>query len=271
MPFQLGAGASLGKLQEQLASQLEPRDAGKLAPTLRKLHDLVASLLSEEALSDAARVRAFVNNGGFHYEAKLLRALAANPPSLREITDGDLKGLLLVMLQELAAESISGELESAIKNQLKNIESQQAINLLAQSCRKGFQIQIPFFHGTDFSTATVLVEPDRQGSAAAEERPSRPGYTLLFLLDLESFGQIRVDAHLQGKSLRVVFYVDREPALQLLTSKIPSFREMMEEIGYQDIRLAAKPVKEISRERQEQFQALALGAPPKVNLLDVKA
>jgi hypothetical protein len=46
---------------------------------------------------------------------------------------------------------------------------------------------------------------------------------------------------------------------------------MLEEIGYRDILLAAQPLKKIPRERQERFQALGLGAAPKINLLDLKA
>lgn len=270
VPFQLGAGASLDKLQKQLASQLEPRGAGNHPPSLRKLHDLVAGLLTEEAPSGAARVHAFINNSGLYYEAKLFRAVVKDPLSLREIANGDLKGLLLAALQELEAESISGELQSAIKNQLKNVESQQAINLLAQPRRGGFQVQIPLFHGSGFSTAAVSVEPDSKGSAD-EERQPKPAYNLLFLLDIESFGRIQIDVYLQAKSVRGIFYLDRDPALLFLRSEIPSFRKILEEIGYQDILLAAKPLKEIPRETQERFQALALGAPPKINLLDVKA
>jgi hypothetical protein len=41
--------------------------------------------------------------------------------------------------------------------------------------------------------------------------------------------------------------------------------------GYRDIFLAAKPLKDLPRDKQERFATLAAGAPSSIHLLDLKA
>jgi hypothetical protein len=42
-------------------------------------------------------------------------------------------------------------------------------------------------------------------------------------------------------------------------------------LGYREVLLAARPLREIPRDKAEKFDALAIGAPSKINLLDLKA
>ena len=97
------------------------------------------------------------------------------------------------------------------------------------------------------------------------------GYNLLFLLDLENFGRMRIDAHVAENNLRVIFYIDRESSLSLLRQEISTFRETLVALGYREVLLAARPLKEIPDEKRQKFDAIAIGAPTSVHLLDVKA
>jgi len=94
---------------------------------------------------------------------------------------------------------------------------------------------------------------------------------VLFLLDLEGFGQTRIDAHLTAKTLWVAFYVDQSSAVALLQSALPAFRETLQSLGYEEVLLVAKPLGQLAPEKRQKFEALAVGASPSVHLLDVKA
>jgi hypothetical protein len=88
---------------------------------------------------------------------------------------------------------------------------------------------------------------------------------------LEDLGRIRIDAHIGKKDLRVIFYTDQPSTVELVTQELPSFQETLGALGYREVLLAARPLREIPRDKAEKFDALAIGAPSKINLLDVKA
>lgn len=267
MPFQLNAGESLENLQKQLVSHLGSSRDGEL-PEMGKLREWLQTLLLQETPPTPERLLRLMTDGGLHYEAKLFRAVVENPRMLREIAESDLKALLIAALHEAELGSGTRELQNAILGQLNNVEGQQAVNLVLQQERTAFQVQIPIFNGTGFSTAALLVERDSKGSGD-DKRDS--GYSLLFLLDLENFGRMRIDARLRAARLGVIFYVDQDSSITLIKSELRSFRASLEAIGYQEIFLTVKPLREMPSEKQQRFDALAFGAPAKVNLLDVKA
>jgi hypothetical protein len=72
------------------------------------------------------------------------------------------------------------------------------------------------------------------------------------------------------KELRVIFYVDRESSIALLRQELPSFSETLSAMGYREVLLAAKLLKEIPDEKRQKFDAIAVGAPTSIHLLDVK-
>jgi hypothetical protein len=178
--------------------------------------------------------------------------------------------LLLAALQESEGASASTDLQRAISGQLTNLESQQAVNLLAQRGSDAFQFQVPFFNGSGFSTVTLSIDHDGKGSAG-ERGKHEPEYNILFLLDLEDLGRIRIDAHLNKNDLRVIFYVEQPRTVEWVTQELPSFQETLRTLGYREVLLAARPLREIPRDKAEKFDALAIGAPSKINLLDLKA
>jgi hypothetical protein len=267
----LPAHADAGELLEQLIARLEIESATEpVSPTLAKLRESIARLLPDGAPPAPEQLRNLFQNGGIYYEPKLFHAARHEAQALRQIADGDLKGLLLSAMKEAEAGAHSADFKSAIGAQLNNLETQQAVNLLAQLDGGAFQFQIPFFSGTRFSTAALSVERDGRGAADRQDK-STAGYNLLFLLDLENFGRTRIDAHVSERELKVIFYVDRESSIALLREEIPSFRQTLVAMGYREVLLAAKTLKEIPEEKRQKFDAIAVGAPPSIHLLDVKA
>lgn len=270
LPFPADVGQTLENLQKQLAFHFDSLKAGEfLLPRLDKLRQLVATLLAEKSPPSMERLLTLMKDGGLHYEAKLFRAVVEAPGKLAEIVDGDLKGLLLAALQESEV-TASSALHHAITGQLSNLESQQAANLLAQQSDGAFQFQVPFFNGLGFSTAVLSIDHDGKGSYDERDR-REPVYNVLFLLELENLGPIRIDAHIHKSALRVIFYMSDPRAVKLVAQELPGFRESLQALGYGDVLLGAKPLREIPQDKADKFDALAVGAPKQIHLVDMKA
>jgi hypothetical protein len=268
LPAHADQGELLENLQKMLAAHLQKLDVeGRAAPShLVRLLQAIENLLPAKGVITPELVQALLENGGLYYEAKIARAAALGLEDVEAIVQDDLKGLFLAVLEK--APDPGPNLLRSVNAQLENLEAQQAVNLLHQLNDGAFQFQIPFFNGNGFSTATLSVERDGKGSVAGE--PGADGYRLLFLLDLENFGRTRIDVHLTGSILNAAFYVDRRSSINLLNQEIPAFRETLAALGYSEVWLVAKPLKEIPEEKRQKFDALAVGAPPAIHLIDVK-
>lgn len=254
---------------EKLVSSTILLDGTTPQSTLEKLRSFVADILDDQQPLTPQRLMQFVRDGGLHYESKLFRAIGRNSADLAAIADRDLKGLLLGALKDLEAGAGGGVPRRAIAGQLDHLEIQQAVNLLAQLEGCPLQIRIPFFTGAGFTDVALAVQRDgkSQGEGSGEAAQE---YTLMFLLDLDNFGRMRIEAHLKARDLRVIFYVDREESAVLLRQEMPAFAVTLKAMGYREVLLAAKAVNRMTQEQQYRFEALALGVPPNIHLLNVK-
>ena len=77
----------------------------------------------------------------------------------------------------------------------------------------------------------------------ASEGKHEPSYNILFLLDLEDLGRIRIDAHVSKNDLRVIFYMDQPSTVELVTRELPNFSETLRTLGYREVLLAARPLR----------------------------
>lgn len=272
LPHQAAVSDSLNLLRQELA-RATAAPTQEVSPSLATLHALLQELLPDDGPPSAERLAAFVRDGGLQYEAKLLRLATDAPEGPVRVADQDVKGLLLRILGEGETTLLRSETRAALMQHLSHIETQQALNVLAQLQGGPYQLQIPFLSAQGLSTAMLSIEADegRQEEAGKRGKTHRgQGYNVLFLLDLEGFGQTRIDAHLSTKTLRVIFYVDQPQALALLQAELPGFRETLQSLGYEEVLLAAKPLAQLPAEKRPKFEALAVGVPATVSLLDVK-
>lgn len=256
-------------LQEKLASPKTLLDAGLPRMSLEKLRSFIADILDNRRPLNPERLMQFVRDSGLHYENKLFRAVMENTSNLAAIADSDLKGLLLGALETLERGAVWGEPRHAIASQLDHLEIQQAVNLLAQLEGQPLQIRIPFFTGAGFTDVALSVQRDGNGRGKDSGKSSR-GYVIMFLLDLENFGRTRIEAHLKGQDLRVLFYVDQDDSVALLRRELPGFALTLEAMGYREVLLAASTASRMPQEQQHGFETLALGLPSNAHLLNVR-
>lgn len=256
-------GQSLQFLNQALQAQGQE---ATLSPSLAKVQAFLQSILPVKAPLTAEQITTLVRDGGLLFEAKLAQAARDNPQAMSQVADKDLKGLLLQTLRNEPA--LAQGLSHPVANHLSHIETQQAINLLAQFHAEPYLLQIPFYNGPALSTAYVSIEADRHGRQAKGSQ--QQGYDVLFQLDLEQLGQTRIDAHLTRQTVRAVFYSDRGEALARMRAELPSFRQSLLALGYEEVLLAAKPLGQLAPDKQQKFRALAAGFPTAVSRVDVR-
>src|SRR5262249_16648222 len=143
-------------------------------PSLSRLQAFLQTLLNSEGAPDAEDIAHFVQDGGLHYEAKLAQIVQGQAPISNAIRTQDLKGLLLQVEHDLAGQpapvrdsgvvvptAASGvqlprspeaagayaNLMDHLTSHLGHLETQQAINLLAQLHGTPYQLQIPLYTG----------------------------------------------------------------------------------------------------------------------------
>jgi hypothetical protein len=264
----LGAEVSLTDLQTIIESLDGRGEAALPRAGLEKLARFVANLVDSENPWSAERLLQFVRDGGLHYEMKLLRAVAEKSSDLAEIADNDLKGLLIGALQRLETAGLTGDLLDGISRKLNDIEGQQAANLLAQLEGQAFQLRIPLFTGAGFVDAAISIEADGAGAGAPGRK--KPGYKILFALELENFGRLRIDAFVKDQDLRAIFYSELEDSLSRIKAALPDLQTSLLDMSYRGIQLVARPLRDITAVQQRKFSALALGVPPDVQLINVK-
>jgi hypothetical protein len=263
---------SLSRLRQELSRTIAARPEEEVPRHLATLQDFLTHLLPEDAPPRAERLHAFVRDGGLQYETKLLQLLAAPDRSPSPVVSSDLKGLLLQSMRQMessAAEPDAAALKAVIQHHLDHVETQQALNLLAQAHAEPHQLQIPMFLSHALSTAFLSIDPDAQHKKG-ETGDHSSSYHLLFMLNLEDFGQTRIDAFVNPQTLRVSFYAEESAALTQLRTALPALEERLRTLGGREVIIEARPLALLSPEQRRQCDALGPVLPRGVNLVDLQ-
>jgi hypothetical protein len=271
LPDRAPVAESLVALRQAIAALTAPENIEPPPASITRLQTALDRLLPEQSPS-AETVAAFVRDGGLHLEAKLARAADGEPAAAGRAIAGDVKGLVLKALDDMQGAGPSPQaqgLTAALARHLGGIETQQALNLLAQLHGEAFSLQIPFYAGQQPATAFLSVEAD--GSPGGQQGGRGSGHNVLFLLDLDGLGRTRIDARFSGSAIRVMFYVEGDATLNRVRSELPAFGRALQGLGYDDVLLAARPLGEMPADRRQKAEALALGVPAGVHLIDVRA
>ncbi|HLJ94254.1 MAG TPA: hypothetical protein VKU02_13790, partial [Gemmataceae bacterium] len=256
-------GAPLADLQAALGRLAAGSSPQASLPSVARLQAFLQTVLNPQTTLDADGLAHLVRDGGLHYEAKLAQLVVSAAPTPGQIAARDLKGLLLQVQHDLTAETPSSRpvalpsetsprapLPSSaaltqpatsstdfITNFLGHLETQQALNLLAQLHATPFQLQIPLFTGGAFSTVHLGIEPDADSNPKGEGGASRGGYNLYFQLELEPFGQTRIDARIIPQSIRVNFFFEQAQAVARVRSELPALSETLRSLGFDEVLL----------------------------------
>ncbi len=285
-------GESLANLQQALAALVADHSPQAALPSVARLQAFLQDVLASPNAPTTDRVARLVEDGGLHYEAKLARLDGTQPPEA--LARQDWKGLLLQAQQDLAHETqaaprpapelapgpapheqppasaaAGANLGSLIDHQLHQLENQQALNVLAQWHGSAFVLEIPLVLQQSLTTAHLAIEPDTRGSS--EEPGDRPsGHNLLFQMDLENFGQTKIEAWVAGGALRANFFVEHPQAVDKVRAELPALRQTLQALGFHEVLLAADPLSGLPQEKRRKFDEVRAGVPADMHLLDVE-
>ena len=234
LPQQTDAGSSLAALLEALG-RVTDAPGYEVPASVTQLRALRAALVPEGTQLNAEHIAALVLNTGLQYEAKLLRLDQLSPQALKTVAETDVKGLLLQVLDDLLALPKGSDDLSPLTAHLSQIERQLAANLLTQVRGEPIQLQLPILDGNVLTAAYGSIGHDGESArenGEQEGRGEQSHYHLLFLLDLDGFGQTRIDAQLTEQSFKAPFHVEETGADVFLRAEFPIFEEILHALGY---------------------------------------
>jgi hypothetical protein len=268
LPVTSAIGEPLANLQQTLQTATGP----DVPPHLAQLREFLQSTVPGPQ-PQPDQVARWARDSGQHFEARLTAAVKADVAApLASAAGHDLKGLLLQAIAETrTTPSPAGQAAlPALVAQLHQIEGQQATNALARLHDGPIQFQVPMWNGQALTTAALSIEPQGQGNGGGRGGRDN-GHNVLFLLDLTALGPTRIDAQVSEHSVRAILYVAPGEASQQVQAGLAEFRQSLTAQGFREVLIGVRPLAQIPPEKQERFQAMALGTAPSVSLVDTRA
>jgi len=268
-------GTDMMKLHQTLNVVMSSKTGaieGYLDSDFNLLSSWLRSVLDGSKPPDPGLVKKMIMDGGQNYEPKLISStFGGQVTTLPNLARQDLKAMLMQLLGRLkhAPDNVEiKKLTSLLGQTLTGIESAQASSLLTQLHGNGLRFEIPFVLLQQPATVYLSIKPDQHNRHAGSNR--NHGYGVLFLLDLETTGQIRIDARLQAKTFRSTIYLEQPETLNFFKAAESSLRDRLEAMGFDMILLDFKTMSRLNPEKRQAFEELATGVPRNVNLLDTR-
>lgn len=218
-----GFGSDLISLAEGLAAakRAVPDGAGQAAEDL--MEALNRAVLKGDGLSPG-RVREAIQQGGS------LPSMDQSAPGGRGGAASDLRENLQSFLRAVreagpegnALSRLSGQAEQA----LTSVEFLRTANGLRHILDQGSYSHIPFSFGGEKGTLDVIVRRDGEGRQAGGGEDEQ--HSVVFLLELQGLGPLRVDAGVRGKHVHARFTTQIEEVGRFIEAELPALREAME-------------------------------------------
>jgi hypothetical protein len=176
-------------------------------------------------------LRAFIDQSGLSWEAKLRKALmnkTIGRDHLDKLLEGDLKGLVSKFLTQKGEDSVP------LKRLVSTIKNIQLLNHfgLEQDRKIFLPIPIQFPDGL-FTVGQLLIHlPQREKDESKTKKTDKNLFRITFLLELSHLGPLRADLTIKGKEIEAKFLLAREEARLLVEKSMPIFLNSMRETGF---------------------------------------
>jgi len=184
-------------------------------------------------------VKKIIKDSGIFYENKILKLLETglSKESINELNN-DIKNKLMLFIKDYMPTSdnlkINKELEKGLKNLINNIESQQSVNILAQSDskinpeQKNFIFQIPYIIQNEFKTIKFYLKNNKQGKG---EEKSKEEYSLVFILDMVNTGMLRINVNIKDENVHCNINTEKEKVASFIRQSMPDLVKRLSLIG----------------------------------------
>ena len=231
----VGEERPIGWLLEELAARLRGELASERAMpgrALAELKTLLASLSGHVGSPADGRdgLIALLARAGVHYEAALVAALASGPSAaVLDRLRANLKAQLLGALSRLPGGPEAGPVKELLARVLTAIEAEQLLNVARRSAGEPLVWSFPFPDAGGWTTARLVLPPDRDGRRGADEREAKdPGSTLVLSVSFSRIGPVRAELTLGPKELAVRLEVSRP---ELVGRVQADFEELARRLG----------------------------------------
>ena len=199
-------------------------------------------------LPDPEGIKAFHEQLGLNFERRLL-----DLPKLEATARRSEVKLLKLTLRSLdavlgKAEAAAGETSKSqqlaergvLAEVLQQAEAWRGEQLARSEAGLPLVYPLPNWPGMQDGRLYLLKEDGAAEDRRQEGRENTENFTLIFLLELESLGSLRIDVSMQGADACLRFHCLRESSVQRLHSAMDSLRTSFEEVG---LRLVSSKVK----------------------------
>lgn len=191
-----------------------------------KLQNLVNSpVLKKDITEILPWVNKNIQGSGIFWESKVLQALTGKKVlNTREMTDTDLKGLLLKLLKNIEKNSGDQEgmkaLSMKVREALKHIEQEQIMNLNAMREDIGWFVHLPFVNDDDFLSSEFFVKENKKGTL----------HFSLFL-DMSFTGKMNIDVSIIKDTVGIRIDVEKEETKGFITESISELEDAFRDMG----------------------------------------
>lgn len=238
----------LGKVLYNLFQVLSSATDINITPQTREtLSAAIENIILLGKNIDENFLKNLIDKVGLNYEANL-KKLGPDKPErggqnsqqskrMVRLLNDSIKGQLLKLLQELefklkivqSAQSSQQlkELQSMIKivrSSLSNIELNQILNHYSRQENGFLQIQIPY----STSETVYLYVKDNSKKNKQKGQKKKDDINLVFILNLQVMGNVRIDVRMLDKSLSCHFFAEKKNISEFVASMLPELRRKLE-------------------------------------------
>jgi hypothetical protein len=216
-----------------LTKYLSKDDIQNMIKVLEKI------IISKKNMTNPLFVKDSMVALGLAGEQRLRKSLSDPKILINEKNNATLKGILLKLSSELTPIPVPSEYTKRDTQMIRQfshfadqaatvIESLQIVNILAQEQDGLFMFQVPFQFPEGIRTQDLYIETDRSRRADGSGKQSR----IVLFLDMDTLGELAVDAGIQDKVIRCTLKCTDQHVLDFLQTLLPELQKTLSGIDY---------------------------------------
>ena len=216
-----------------LAKYLSKEDIQNLIKVMEKI------IISKNNMTNPLFLKDSIIALGLANERRLMKSLSDPEILSDEKYNTTLKGILLKLSSELTPIPVLSEYTKHDTQMIRQfshfadhaatvIESLQIVNIMAQEQDGLFMLQIPFQFSEGIRTQDLYIESDRNRRADESGKQCR----IVLFLDMDTLGELAVDARIQDKVIRCTLKCSDQHVLDFMQNLLPELHKTLSGIDY---------------------------------------
>jgi len=238
-------GDMVQKIESLVKSSVLPKNIIAETEIIGRLIRTLNLLKSQtNIIPDGIKLREQVEFSGINYESKVKQKFEDEIPFQPSPNlNRDLKGQLLELVNVIEDSDKTREFSrdqtgyfnktiQTLRRAIDNIELQQLTNQISRQENQPIAFQIPNPFTGDKKSITLYLR--QVGDESCDKKNAqKKGVLLVFLLELSSLGNLRVDARFNKEIVAVKIGAENERVAQFINANIKEFNSRLIDLGFQ--------------------------------------